>query len=329
MLVSAVVDPRCFGPDSLKGPFELLAAELLLRGVAAENVVLLSADPSEFLRALIDQVSQLQSPKAQQLRLYVEEIGKNKKRCIASPANKGTASTAAQVACDLRADLVVCSDADELSEIAARVGASVECCTLPDVLESATDKRRRSWLTAHSLHDMEDAVAAEIVGRTVRYAHEIAVADKVIGMKAVKPGQAMSRFVQGIKYVVDQWRAWSPYSSRGLTLRVISVAGGSRAAHGYLEPTRVREAILAALDAGGVLRSVRQLEVELKQESDPPVFRDRFLNCARRCWQVDHGFDDIGKLCGRRNERSPTRLSPDCQAYRDHFQAIRYLKDAG
>lgn len=70
------------------------------------------------------------------------------------------------------------------------------------------------------------------------------------------------------------------------------------------------------------------MTIDLRQDSNPAVFNDRFLAGFGRCWSVSHGFDDIGNLVDSKAKRSPTVLAPDCQAYRDILADIKLLPKA-
>ena len=82
---------------------------------------------------------------------------------------------------------------------------------------------------------------------------------------------------------------------------------------------------LVEVDTTGILG---QVHIDLKQDSTPAIFNDRFLVGFGRCWSIRHGIDDIGKLAGPKDKRRPTIVAPDCQAYRDIFAEIRRLHSA-
>lgn len=340
MLVSAVVDPECFGPATLSGRHERLLAELLLRGVVEENIVLLSSSPTDLATRIANETSKLDGPSARRLQAYAVEICKNKKRCIVSihfdnaPDLEPSQVGLWQVAKALRADLIVCCNDDalhRLRQIGQHEGTSVECCTLAGITDTLIENRRRGWLVSQPLDQLEDPLAAELVGRAVRYATEITIADKMIGPKTCdyRSRGSLRRFVRGIVYVAERWRDSSPFSGNDSPLiRIVTEGGGSRAGHGAIDPAQAEQAIKATIQSEDVHQAIKRLEIELKQESDPPVFRDRFIQAARRCWQVTHGLDDIGKLALPRNQRSPTNLMPDCQTFRDNLAIIRRLPSA-
>jgi hypothetical protein len=95
-----------------------------------------------------------------------------------------------------------------------------------------------------------------------------------------------------------------------------------------VSPKKAEQAIRAALVAADHLQIVKNIMVDLKKDTTPQVFKDRFLAGFGRCWGISHGMDDIGRLTGPRAKRSPTILAPDSQAYRDILADIMRLRKA-
>ena len=150
--------------------------------------------------------------------------------------------------------------------------------------------------------------------------------------QAAKEGQSpanLRRSALGVVYVAEQWCRCAAMSPAGeACVRIVTQAGGTGAAAGYVDPTAARDAIEKAIRAVDVGKAVGRLTVLLKQKSTPPIFKDRLLASGRRVWGVRHGFDDVGKLSGAPARRGPTFIDPDCDANRELLHEILALPDA-
>ena len=341
MLISIVMDPTCLAPEILSCPEALSGAELLLRGVI-DNGVLLASDSSQYVSSLASAASNLGTQMGQRVQPFIVEIGKNPGRFVAAershhsgPARTMDLSQLKRLALELCADIVVCRDVHDVGCLSDLCRHDVEVCTLSDYGSSNTESRRWDWYNTKRIDNLPPDQSVELAGRTLRYATEIAVVDRYVAQeaaRAVKDGQIGERlelFVQALIYVAECWKKHSPYSLFGEpTIHLISIAGGSRKARSYVDPKNVEKIIRKVVLQLDSNRSVGKLQISLKVDNEPRLVKDRFVSGMGRCFGVQHGIDDIGKLTLPKPERGPTSLIPDCQYFRDLLNDIKALPSA-
>ena len=340
MLVSIVMDPRCLAPEAMESEGALFGAETLLEGVM-ENGVLLAADSKAYVRSLASASGDLSSRTGQRLQVLVAEILKAPQRFVAEDRTtslrkvpREKTSGLGQVAKMLRADVVVCRSAEDVQTLSGLADRGIEVCTMMDYRCSATEALRKQWFQTTRLDDLVPARRQNVIGRALKYATEIVVVDRYVGV-AAKEGRSnarLQRFARGLVYVAECWRKHSPYAeaSKGSvpTLHLVSIAGTMGAAGGYVNHALADPAIRAAVQRADRYGSVGKLQLSLKVDSQPPIANDRFIAGMSRCFGVHHGLDDLGKLGFAEDKRRPTSLSPDCQHHRELLAAIRRLDDA-
>lgn len=337
MITSLVVDPRCFAPEVLAEPEARIGAERLLHGVL-ENGILLCTERKHHVTALTSAVAALDSRAGQRLQVLMSEIGKNQKMFVAPERLDGSCDRTptsldriGKLAVTMCSDLVVCRDRSDERHLSRLRRHGIEVCALSDYVSSDTEGRRRDWYRTTRVDNLPDRQSAELIGRLIRYATDILVIDRVFARAAATggSGRQITSFAGGLVYLADCWREFSPYAgSCGLNIHLISIAGSSSAAAGHLEPGSVEAEIRRVVSQVDSANSVRNLVVRLKADRQPPIVKDRFVSVMGRCFGVQHGIDDIGRLAGSWDRRGPTSIIPDCQDYRDLVADIRTLKAA-
>src|SRR5207249_4788248 len=156
--------------------------------------------------------------------------------------------------------------------------AGIELSTVDDYPACGTERTRCTWLEAQELNILDRGECESVTGHAIRYCDEIVLADKMVG-RAAKDGresQQLRRFATGVVYVAERWCQLSPLATtRRARIRLVTVAGDTGAGAGYVDPRLARAAVERAVRSADTLGSIHQLSVDLKQDSDPPVFRDR------------------------------------------------------
>ena len=341
MLISIAMDPTCLAPEILSCPEARIGAETLLQGVT-ENGVLLASDSNQHISLLASAASDLGTQTGQQVQPFIVEIGKNPGRFVAAERShhSGSArpmdlSQLRRLALELCADIVVCRDVSDVGCLSDLRCRGIEVCTLSNYRSSRTEAKRRKWSRTTQLDQLPDAESAKLVGLTLRYATEIVVVDRFVAREAANAVNAgrisgqLRLFVQGLIYVANCWKEHSPYARFcGPTIHLISIAGGPPSAHGYVNPKSAKKIIRKAVLQLDSNRSIGRLDIYLKADKHPKIAKDRFVSGMGRCFGVQHGIDDIGKLTLPKPRRGPTSLIPDCQYYRDLLTAIKALPPA-
>jgi len=204
---------------------------------------------------------------------------------------------------------------------------------LEDFGGSSLDLRRSGWLTAQRLDTLARPDALALVGSAIRFSKKIVVADKMIGVAAKDGAAKATKHLRGVAYLVDAWSAATPHAGATLEVEIVSVAGGSGARAGFIDPGVARIAITNAMTQLGTLSKLGGLTITLKQDDDPQVFNDRLLVCGTRAWGIHHGFDDLGKLLPARpgsptSKLRATRIELSSDALATTYRDIRALRDA-
>jgi hypothetical protein len=336
MLIGIALDPTCFGSEELSTPEGRAGAERILEAVS-QNAVLVTRATDPFVDELVNRVLQLDVRIGQEIQLATAEIAKNRVRFIAMPKRQDRYSGETRIdelrriAVDMRADIVVCRDGADLAAIAELTCNDIEVCTVAQYRSSRSEARRRRWLAGQRLDRLAPADSAELLGRATMYAEEILILDKMFA-RAGKDGhvtEQLRRFARGVVHIVEQWRIYSPFASEvSLSVVLVSAAGNSGAAAGFVDPEKAETAIRAALADADRRQVLTQVAIDLRRDSSPAMFKDRFLAGFGRCWSISHGLDDIGRLGDLKAKRGPTILAPDCQAYRDTLADIKLLPKA-
>lgn len=335
MLVSIAIDPSCFGPMGVTENASRHAAERLLEA-CAENAVLLAGEGHDLVAEIISCVSALSTRLGQQLQIRAAELAKIKHRAIVVSKNpvadyQKDITQVCRIAQELRADIVVCHNNEHTEKARAILPTEIEVCILEDFPNSKTQDLRREMLQTQRLDFRNGNLSAEeIVGRIVRYGTLVVFADNYIGAatKESPHGRRLRTFVLGIIWVARQWKTWSPFADRlKLNVKVITAAGMTGARAGYIEPRNTEANILSMLNREDSQRILGQIVVALKQDGNPKLFRDRFMEVQGRCWGIRHSLEDIGQLAGPLKRRTPTLIDPHSEANRMLMAEIQKLPD--
>ena len=337
MLISIVMDPACLAPEILSGVESRVGAETILQGVI-ENGVLLAPDTTQYINLLATAASRLGSQVGQHVQLLLAEIAKNCKMLVAAERSPNStsgrpmdSSELQRLALALRADAIVCRNVREVRSLAKLRRSGIEICTLSEYRYSRTEAKRKKWLQTTRIDQLPVSQSAMLVGRTIRYATEIIVVDRFFAA-ATKDGRInkrLERFVQGLLYLAMCWKKHSPYTPHSVpSIHLFSVAGHTGASGGYIDPNATEKIIRKAVSRFDSRGNVGNLHMSLKADDDPPIAKDRFVSALGRCFGVQHGIDDIGRLIMPKSRPSPTSFIPDCQDYRDLLTEIKGLPAA-
>ena len=328
MLILIAASSSLFGPNSITCVDDRYAAEVLL-GAILENAVVVTTEKN-FANALSNCIKKLPVKLGQQLAIRAAELSKVANRAIRVSQKYATPFSVSEELLFLGndgADAIVCSS-DQLATITntAPKSTSFEICVLAEYPQSKAEATRKGFLQAVDLKPISLVNVQAIFKRAVMGVGKIIVADKMFGV-AAKDGNVskkLEKFARGVVVIAESARV----SGKSAEIEVISVAGMAGARSGYIDPVGARSAIEKAIRNVDNLGCIGNLQVTLKIDNDPPIFRDRFLAAGDRCWGVRHGFDDIGAHSFDPQNRSPTYIDPDCSANRNLLSLIKNLKDA-
>lgn len=340
MLVSIALAPCVLRPPAAHSPSLIRSLSAMLHAVS-QNGIIVCPDALALRADLVQAAAAASGPAAQRFRLVATDVAKEIERYSASPGNvsPGTATGSSLCAECVsaarwgRCDAVVVLD-DPERQLCIAAGAPPErIVPLEDFGGSSLDLKRSGWLTAQRLDTLARPDALALVGSAIRFSKKIVVADKMIGVAAKDGAAKATKHLRGVAYLVDAWSAASPHASAILEVEIVSVAGGSGARAGFIDPVAARTAITNAMTQLGTLSKLGGLTITLKQDDDPQVFNDRLLVCGTRVWGIHHGFDDLGKLLPTRpgsptSRLRPTRIEPSSDALATTYRDIRALRDA-
>ena len=323
MLFSIVMDAACLAPEYLGQPEAGFGAEKLLDAVIT-NGVILCADRNEYLREMVVTSSSLPTRSGQRVQLLAAEIAKNPRRFIAEPGPVGRIQgrgvtdvpLLGRLAVELVADIVICRDQEQVGKLVGLAQQGIETCTLSDYTSSQTEAKRRTWTGATRVDNLGTVESEALTGRMVRYATEVIVVDRFFA-SAAKDGRITKRlrkFAQSLVYIADAWVGASPYAhTGGPTIHLISVAGTSGAASGYVDAGVAERTIRDAVQQADRRGNIGTLQIALKKDRVPPIANDRFISCTGRCFGIQHGIDDLANLRFAHERRRPTSFIPDSQ----------------
>lgn len=337
MLVSLVVDPRCFGPEAVVDDNTRKEALRLLQAVIEDGAIFVAHSAAQFCQSVADEAEKLGTKLGQRIQKLAEELlkGTTRDRCVVTPRDPDLRKTGSiterlcSLAKSTRTDLIVCPDSHAAREFAAAAGQGIEVCDLPRYSDALVEQKRTKFASEFPLHSCSESHATECVGRAVRYGDVIVIADKMLGRKA-KNGKVtadLRRFAKGVIYLAAQWHSFSPFADR-LPCRVELVTLGwcTGSGGGDVNPAIAAPVIKAAIEEADAERLVQLMTIEFKQDDESGAFNERVLGCAGRAWRINHGLDDLGRLTGPAAERRFCSIDPDSQANRDRLAAIRRLR---
>lgn len=335
MIFSAAVDPRAFTREHLHNKLAAREALEFLRGISC-NGVLVDISGRNPLRELYAALDTLGMDWSQKLKTLVAELQKSKKRHVVElDAADGTIRSDHSLerlrflaSCGF-VDLVIPATESDLHEARSCSSPATEVAFIEDYSTTKTESLSRAFLSPRiRIDQMQDAERVNYFGRFVRFARRIVIVDKMLGPASMRGGHALMPFVQGVQFVLDAWRATTPYSRETLPeLELLTYRTGG-AAFGHVDPAVVRRSFLASLvDECGreVAKRTRVLVMD-----DFPEGHARFLYAKNRCIRIDPGLDALGKLhndCEAGSSDRQVFVDGPSQANLDSFGAIRQLKE--
>ena len=336
MLVGIAINAACFGPEVVVDQATRRGAERVLDASLSRNALLLGIRGEDFLDDVVASASRIDSPLGQQIQMLAVESRKSKVDSFTGKASMLAPGSSAvdrlrRIAVETSPHVVVCASSDQARQL-RHLNPRIERCLLADFPRTEAEARRDAWNAAQRLDTLEPVECEQLIGSAIRYGDELVVADRVIGL-AAKDGYVTSklkRFARGITYLAERWCEYAPMlGTRRACVKVVTQAGASGARGGWIDPTAAREAIEKGVRREDAKSAIGSLQIVLKEETNPPIFRDRLLASDRRVWGIRHGFDDISNLAGSAARRSPTFFDPDSTANRELLREILTLPDAG
>jgi hypothetical protein len=330
MLAGMVIDARVFSRDVVSDRESRKDAEYLLGAVLA-NGVILTDSPGRDVREMVDAVAGLDATLGQQIQILATAVGQNRKRLFASvalDADRDRLARMRQAAIALNADMVVCAGMADKHDLADLAAHGIEVVSLSEFQGCEADRRRIGWLQAVRLDRLEIRAREDTIGRALRYTRRLTIVDRYFGLTA-KDGRVnrkLSDHARGVAYLAGIWKRQSPYAKHeSLDLELVTAAGATGAAGGFVDPSRARTAIFAALQSVSIPATVN-VSITFKQDSEPQIMNDRFIEAKGRCWGVRHGTDSFGHLMS--GTPRPTFIDPASNDNLSLVSQIRRLDDA-
>lgn len=328
MIVSAVVDPSCFGPGGVVDELTKRDAILFLDGIV-QNGVLLDVPGRKLLSGALSAVGRVGTPLGQRVAGLLQELGTNHKRYIVCCDHPSLPGLQLRTVCDMCAALARLLQPDVIVTIPANV-ASIEqavqhatpVLAVGNVDGSQYEMTRRALLhNAFPFDQLPPPEIEERIGRIVRYTHALRLYDYQM---ITTEGRAR-RFLDGIRFIVQLWeRHCLVGAPRARCVELYTVGN---------KQTYTRQGFLSAQDAMARLqaRIVAPLQVtvqaqvrgHVKEDSDG-IFHPRGFEGKGRVFTLDPGFDAM-------DATGPIRrclLQRGDTATEVHFAECRGLKDA-
>jgi hypothetical protein len=335
VIVGITIDPACFGPSTIVDLETRMAAEKLLAAALSNAVFLCDADPvfSSNLISHADQLNTESTKLGEQLLIRTIELRKQRRSTLASIGEiiEGTtAERLRKITSGLRGDIVVCANDADIVELADLSDAGIEVCSLLDYENSATERKRLAWNSPQGLEEVAGTVADEIIGRAVMFSHELIFVDRYIGVmtRDKRITARLKEAARAIVYVSTLWRKVSPYSGGRKATVLVITEGGMTGADGYVDAQEAERLITLAVKDEDSDNNIRSLSVEVKQESDPACFKDRFIKAGDRCWQIGHSISSLDNLRKAPGARDTIAIYPDCLYFRKVVAGVRNLPSA-
>lgn len=295
MIISAVADPRIFGPQTVKDEFTKREVIHFLQAVAESGVIIDDPDQA-LLQEAIRNARTLATGLGQRILLLLQEFLTKAKKFIVSCGsriNQQLYSTTpeqeiARVAVAMRTDAIVTSKHHAVpfvSLAATQIGFGV--VQVEDWSVHRLESHRRLLLnTDLPLDELNSTDREERIGRSLKYAASIKLFDPLV----VATLQRAPKFLDGICFFVSIWQRWTCHPLNSLTVEIFTV-GNKQTQAGFLTGSdaveRLERLILAPLKATAKCSA----SGVVKQDSEPPIFHARFIQAKQRAFSLDPGFD--------------------------------------
>lgn len=335
MIVRIALTPEIFGATGIKTVEDRIGAEAILKAALANGIIVTAFDA--FVHLAVQQISSLPLALRQSIAILFTEVSKQQKRNIAHVAVEEVPSAAKSLINAARtgkADVVVGTDIAAIASVLQSGNQHFETVPLDQYIASQTERRREAWTQSQQVDQLAANACSSLFHRILLDAEQIIVADKMFGVAAkaalayddAHHRRTLDYFSRGALYLAEHWTGITDdIITNGPKVNIVTVGGDMGAKGGYGRPEDLCKQIHDSIRRVDHRHVIRQLTVTIKQDGSPPIFKDRFVWAAQRCWGIRHGLDDIGKLAGPATRRSPTAIDPDCPANRSMFDAIRAL----
>lgn len=323
MLMTAVVVPDAFDQSHFANPGYRDQAEMLLRGLECNGLLLLDPD-KRLLNELSLRVEGLSMKHGQQIRIRIEEIQKkNRKRVIVAERAKCSvlpgmplldAAHCVQQACST--DTLIVDGASQ-SNLQIKGCPAAQLTPLASYISSAFEQRR------HYCHDqlppidkMPPGEFDDHIVRCTRFAQRLRFYDKQIGN-----GSSLAGFRLGIGNIIRLWTASAHSPRASLSVEIYTCVQ---------KTNKATDTIYSVIQDSLVRRLVADFGIPItlffKDDLSPPITHDRYLQTSSVAVSFSKGFDYADENRDGSLALHRCAIKVDNGAH-DHLYEYRKLKD--
>lgn len=220
MIMSSAIDPAAFAVTNFGNNGYRNSAELFLRGIKENGVVIVDSN-GQLEDELINNVNAIPLKYGQQIRIYLEEILKNKKKklvkCKAEDSQILSQNNhklqVYQIASKCGIDAVLTNDPIPNTKYACEV------ISITEYFNSSYESKRYIFSNnVPPLDQLSENIAEDVISRIAKYSKWIRFYDKQIGT-----GSNTSHFRNGLKYILNLYKKYGYYSNEVEWIEIITV----------------------------------------------------------------------------------------------------------
>lgn len=316
MIMSTVIVPRVFSAENFDDPLYMQNAEMLLRGIDSNGVILIDAE-QRLYHALCDKVEELALvAKGRDTCIRFEEILKKKRQnigpfvttqCLVNPSLAQNALLHVARRCEANS-LIVDSDAASQDS-----GSPIPVIPIREYMSSDFEKSRHYAMNEVPPVDMMEPGEFDLqVARCTRFSRVLRFYDKQIGHASNLRG-----FQRGIERIVRVWRAHAHFTKSSLSVELFTCVQRTHASTDVIH-ARILSSLVRPLAKG------QQVRVTLYfKEDSTSITHDRYLQTESHSLSFSKGFDFVNE--DQSLHRCVMKVDYGAQL---HLQQYRSLKDA-
>jgi hypothetical protein len=322
VVIGVLVDLRIFGPECVKTDADAEAAERLLSAVVLNGCLTLA--PGEVVGELDAITQAMPSRTGQKIRLLVAEVVVRRHSVEAKGfpgVDKGLAWCKRLKALAVHAlPNIAVYGTDEQKRCLEEAGnATLEIRSLLEYARSDSEAmRQRWWDSKPALLNLSIEQRRHVLLHAIRYAQEIVIADRMIGRQVNDSDKrGLMQSVRGICWLVDIWVKGSPLARMHQPkVRIVTQGGPLGARGGYVDPASTRASLESLIRSK--LRELPDLKVEivLKRDTQPSIFKERYLRANNRTFLIQHGVADLGMLAAEEDGGAQPTSRPSVYIHR-------------